>query len=67
MHPDQLEIAADVARKVIANQFRKWRGLAVTPINGSGTVNAIFRVGSGLTVRFPLQRTDAALARAELE
>lgn len=67
MHPDQLHVDADVARTSIADQFPQWRGLDVTPVTGSGTVNAIFRLGDALTARFPLRKADAAVARVELE
>ena len=39
----------------------------VSALAGSGTVNAIFRVGSRLTARFPLQGADAATTLAQLE
>lgn len=54
MHADQLDIDADLVRTLVAIQFPELAGLPVTPLRSAGTVNAIFRLGSDLTIRLPL-------------
>ncbi|SDK52377.1 Predicted kinase, aminoglycoside phosphotransferase (APT) family [Glycomyces sambucus] len=67
MHEDQLTVPVAAVRELIDAQFPRWRGLPVAPVAMGGTVNAIFRVGDGLTARFPLQPGDPAGVRAWLE
>jgi aminoglycoside phosphotransferase (APT) family kinase protein len=67
MHADQLAISVTVVRDLIDGQFPRWRGLPVSRVASPGTVNAIFRIGDGLTARFPLQDTDPGEARRWLE
>lgn len=54
MHADEADIDADLVRRLLRAQFPQWAGLAVRRLASGGTVNAIYRVGSGLTVRLPL-------------
>ncbi len=58
MHRDQISIDADVARRMIAEQFPQFRGESVRRIHGIGTTNAIFRIGADAAARFPLRATD---------
>ena len=37
-----------MVRELVDSQFPDWRDLAVTAVDSSGTVNAIFRVGAWL-------------------
>jgi aminoglycoside phosphotransferase (APT) family kinase protein len=67
MHPDQLTVSPDAVRALIAEQFPQWRDLAVTELRSQGTVNAIFRIGDGLTARLRLQPLDLPEARRRLE
>ncbi|EIU17002.1 aminoglycoside phosphotransferase family protein [Mycobacteroides abscessus] len=60
MHPRQVRVSADVVRALIDTQFPQWRSLPITPVSGSGTMNAIFRLGDRLVARFPLQGDDPA-------
>lgn len=66
MHQDQLEVAEDTVRRLVHEQFPRWRGLGVRALATSGTVNAIFRVGDDLAARFPLRGKDPAQARVWL-
>jgi aminoglycoside phosphotransferase (APT) family kinase protein len=66
VHPDGVTVTDSVARGLIGAQFPRWRGLPVRRIASAGTVNAIFRVGDGLTARFPLQGGDPARILAGL-
>lgn len=57
MHDDQIYIDADIAREMLLEQFPQYRQEQVKAI-GTGTVNAIFKIGSVAAARFPLRRTD---------
>jgi len=45
------EITADVASRLIAEQFPQWSYLAVTPVELDGWDNTTFRLGDDLSVR----------------
>jgi aminoglycoside phosphotransferase (APT) family kinase protein len=66
MHADQLPIDAAIARALITEQFPHYRDAPVRQLSGTGTVNAIFRVGESVTARFPLQPQDIERATATL-
>jgi aminoglycoside phosphotransferase (APT) family kinase protein len=59
MHPDQLDIDADIVAALVADQFPQWRGQAVRRVESGGTVNAQFRLGDRVVLRFPLVKTSA--------
>jgi aminoglycoside phosphotransferase (APT) family kinase protein len=67
VHPDQLGLSIDAARALIDEQFPQWRGLPLREVRGTGTVNAIVRIGAGLAARFPLRGSDPVAVRAALE
>jgi aminoglycoside phosphotransferase (APT) family kinase protein len=51
MHRDELEIDEPLVRRLLDGQFPQWVGLPLRRIEPAGTVNAIFRLGDGLSVR----------------
>lgn len=53
MHPGEHEIGETLVRRLIARQFPKWVDVPLRRVEPSGTVNAIFRLGSELAVRLP--------------
>jgi aminoglycoside phosphotransferase (APT) family kinase protein len=55
MHADQVDVSADVVAALVAAQFPRWRAHPVRPVVSHGTVNALFRVGEEIVLRFPLQ------------
>jgi aminoglycoside phosphotransferase (APT) family kinase protein len=63
MHADQLIVSAGMARALVDQQFPQWRALPVRRVASAGTVNAIFRIGDELAVRFPLRSGDAGVVR----
>jgi aminoglycoside phosphotransferase (APT) family kinase protein len=67
MHPDQLDIDADVVATLVADQFPAWRGRPVRPVDSGGTVNALYRLGEDVVLRFPLVATPADELAAEAE
>jgi aminoglycoside phosphotransferase (APT) family kinase protein len=65
MHADQAEIDAGLVRRLIAAQCPRWAGLPVRRVPSGGTVNAVFRLGAGLSVRLPL--TSGGAGDVDLE
>jgi aminoglycoside phosphotransferase (APT) family kinase protein len=55
MHTGQVDVTAGVAARLVARQFPQWRDLPVRAVISHGTVNALFRLGDGLVLRFPLR------------
>lgn len=62
MHPDQLEIPLATVGRLVAEQFPDWTALPIRSVSSTGTVNALFRIGDGLTARFPLQPLEVTEA-----
>jgi len=55
MHADQIDVDGATVRRLLAAQFPEWGALPVRPVDSSGTVNTIFRIGDHLAARFPLR------------
>ncbi|MFC7532279.1 aminoglycoside phosphotransferase family protein [Actinoplanes sp. GCM10030250] len=53
-----MRISEQTVRNLLADQFPEWADLPVRQVRSAGTVNAIFRIGEGLTARFPLAGED---------
>ncbi len=66
MHAGQLHVDAQTVRRLVEVQFPQWRGLTITELRTSGTVNAIFRIGDSLVARLPLVGHDPAQVRRSL-
>ncbi len=64
MHPDQVDVGADVVAQLVRSQFPRWADLPVREVSSHGTVNALFRLGADFVLRFPL--CPAPTVRAEL-
>jgi aminoglycoside phosphotransferase (APT) family kinase protein len=54
-----VRIDISLVRRLLARQFPQWASLAVEPVESAGWDNAIFRLGSDLTVRLPRRRVSA--------
>ncbi|WP_461164022.1 aminoglycoside phosphotransferase family protein [Arthrobacter sp. R4-81] len=67
MHIGQHHVDDSIARRLIRHQFPEWSKLPVKPVVGSGTVHAIFQIGSTLVARFPLVGSDPVETRLILE
>ena len=67
MHDDQIRITIDQAIALVNDQLPSLRGLDIVAVDGGGTVNAIFRVGGSVGVRFPLRSADPDEVRSYLE
>lgn len=66
MHHDQVDVTTETVATLIRKQFPQWSGKEIRPLQSTGTVNAIFRIGNDLSARFPLRLTDAAETLAVL-
>ena len=55
MHEDQLHITSDMVHRLVRAQFPLWANEPVCELQTEGSSNAIFRMGSGLSARFPLR------------
>lgn len=66
MHEDEVPVDVATVRRLVADQFPRWRGLTVSRLRTVGTVHAIFRLGGSLVVRCPLRRLDPGVALARL-
>ncbi len=65
MHADQVDITVGAVATLVAEQFPDWCGHRVRPVASHGTVNALFRLGDDIVLRFPLQPSlDADLREA---
>ena len=53
MHTDEVDISADLVRRLVADQFPLLNDHPVTEFESTGTVNAIYRLGNELYVRLP--------------
>ncbi|WP_196465340.1 aminoglycoside phosphotransferase family protein [Streptomyces spinoverrucosus] len=53
MHADEVDLDAQLVRRLIAGQFPQWAELPVRRLESSGTENAMFRLGGELVVRLP--------------
>jgi aminoglycoside phosphotransferase (APT) family kinase protein len=54
MHADEADTDTDLVRRLLRAQFPQWADLPVRRLSSGGTVNAIYRLGTELTVRLPL-------------
>ena len=54
LHEDEIEIDVDLVGALLATQFPEWADERLIPVASSGTVNALFRLGSNMVVRLPL-------------
>jgi aminoglycoside phosphotransferase (APT) family kinase protein len=59
MHEDELEIDEALVRSLLAVQHPRWAEEPLQRVASGGTVNAIYRLGSRLCVRLPLQAAFA--------
>ncbi len=64
MHAGEVDIDADIVRRLVADQFPDLAALPVREVESTGTVNAIYRIGDDLYARLPrLQAWSGDLER----
>ncbi|MEO9221141.1 MAG: phosphotransferase, partial [Mycobacteriaceae bacterium] len=69
MHEHEVPISHEQVAAHVAGELPELAGLEIVAIDGGGTVNAIYRIGSFVTARFPLryQNPDRMLVRLRKE
>src|SRR5438132_5593149 len=67
MHADELDIDAELVRRLLAEQFPEWAELPIAPVPSAGTVNALYRLGDDMVVRLPRVERWAVAAEKEHE
>jgi len=65
MHADELELDAELVRRLLAEQLPQWAGRTIERVPSSGTDNALFRLGDDLVARLP--RVGGAVRGLEKE
>lgn len=63
MHAEQLLVTLPMVQRLVADQFPAWKRLPIHDLGTPGTVNALFRIGTELAARFPLQPMSVPAAR----
>jgi aminoglycoside phosphotransferase (APT) family kinase protein len=66
MHADQVELTEDAVVALVRAQLPAWAGSPVRRVLSDGTVNALFRVGDEVVLRFPLRPDASDAARASV-
>lgn len=66
MHDDQIAIGYEQVAALVADQLPELAGLEIVPVDGGGTVHAIYRIGKNVTARFPLRNDDPDRVRTRL-
>lgn len=64
MHANQIEVSSPTVARLVSEQFPAWAGMPVRPVRSHGTVNGIFRIGSDLVARLPLEAGPSDVADA---
>lgn len=67
MHADEIDIDDALVRRLLAEQFPEWGDLPLRRVEPSGTDNAIFRLGDGLSVRLARRRGPTEAGGKEIE
>jgi aminoglycoside phosphotransferase (APT) family kinase protein len=66
MHEGQSDIGVEAVERLVFRQFPAWRGLPVTAVLSHGKVNALFRLGDDIILRFELFPNNDPAWRVEL-
>jgi aminoglycoside phosphotransferase (APT) family kinase protein len=62
LHVGELEIDAELARRLVAARLPELADLPITEVRSTGTVNALFRIGDDLCARLASPEAQKALA-----
>jgi len=65
MHPDELEIDVDLARRLLKAQAPQWAELPIEPVPSAGTDNMLYRLGNDKVIRLPRVAWAAGLVEKE--
>lgn len=53
MHEGEIVVSTKLAGQLVADQFPGWAGLALRPLDATGSENRMIRLGAGMVLRFP--------------
>src|SRR5688572_21561894 len=53
MHADEVDTSVGLVRRLLAEQFPRWAGLPIEPVESYGTDHGIYRIGAHLAARLP--------------
>jgi aminoglycoside phosphotransferase (APT) family kinase protein len=67
MHPDEVDVSADLVRRLLETQFPDWAHLPLSPFEHGGTDHVIVRLGDELQVRLPKHEPSTGQVEKELE
>ncbi|MER7244900.1 aminoglycoside phosphotransferase family protein [Kribbella sp. NPDC000426] len=67
VYADQIDIDTPLVRELLATQFPQWAALPLEPVDSGGLVNAIYRLGSDLSVRLALRPSNTDMVQREQE
>ena len=65
VHADQVDIDTPLVRELVDAQFPQWAALPLKPVDSNGLVNAVYRLGTDLSVRLPRRPTTTDEVRRE--
>jgi aminoglycoside phosphotransferase (APT) family kinase protein len=65
LHPDEVVVDVELARRLLVAQFPQWHDLPLRPVTSTGTDCVVFALGDRLGLRFP--RVDWAVAQIDHE
>jgi aminoglycoside phosphotransferase (APT) family kinase protein len=65
MHPDEVDVDADLVARLLASQHPGWAGLGLCPVESAGTDHALYRLGADMVVRLP--RIPSAVVKVAKE
>ena len=65
LHDDELELDADLVRRLVARSLPQYAALGLEPVASAGSSNALFRLGDDLLVRLPRQPGGSATIEKE--
>src|SRR5882757_1886336 len=66
-HADEVETDVPLMRRLLAEQFPRWAGLPVLPVDSYGTDHDIYRLGDQLSARLPRSSSAGRQAAKEAE
>jgi aminoglycoside phosphotransferase (APT) family kinase protein len=65
MHDDEVGIDVALVRRLVGAQFPNWAALPIEPVPFFGTDNAIYRLGTDMTLRLPRREQDTGRLQKE--
>lgn len=54
LHPDEVPIDVELVGRLVGHTFPEWAELPITRVESGGTVHAVYRLGTEMSVRLPL-------------